>query len=86
MIVSNAAYLRDVGVPQLVFMPAIDPFTIKNKEMTEAEVDERLHARHSTDRPTSPDLAAGQWKDLEKLGPSVMRRPTPPSCWGTTTT
>lgn len=67
MIVSNPAYLRDVSVPQLVFMPAIDPFTIKNKEMTEAEVDERLeHYGIPTDRPIVAQISRfDKWKDPE---------------------
>ncbi len=42
MLVSCKEYRQDVDVPQPVFMPAIDPFSIKNKEMKDAAIDERL--------------------------------------------
>jgi trehalose synthase len=33
---------QDLRIPQLFFMPAIDPFNVKNKQLAEQEMDERL--------------------------------------------
>lgn len=43
VILSIPDYQQELRTPQVFFMPAIDPFSIKNKEMSEAEVDDRLH-------------------------------------------
>jgi trehalose synthase len=42
MILSRAEYQQSLPIPQLIFMPAIDPFSIKNKELTAEEMDDRL--------------------------------------------
>lgn len=53
--------------PQVFFLPAIDPFTIKNKEFTEAEVQERLrHYGIPTDLPLIVQISRfDRWKDPE---------------------
>jgi trehalose synthase len=49
----------------LYFMPAIDPFTLKNAPMSEAEVDERLNHYHiPTDLPLVVQISRfDEWKD-----------------------
>ncbi len=65
MIVSSESYKRSVQVPQLIFMPAIDPFSIKNKELSQAEIDERLeHYQIPTDLPLVVQISRfDTWKD-----------------------
>jgi trehalose synthase len=51
--------------PQLFFMPAIDPFTFTNREVTDDEIDERL-AYHNipTDLPLVVQISGfDRWKD-----------------------
>jgi trehalose synthase len=42
VILSLPEYRQAISVPQRFFMPAIDPFTVKNRELSDAEIDERL--------------------------------------------
>lgn len=35
-------YRRKLDIPQLIFPPAIDPFSIKNRELSDEEIDDRL--------------------------------------------
>src|ERR1700726_2474672 len=42
VILSRREYQQNFPMPQLIFMPAIDPFSIKNRELTEAEMNDRL--------------------------------------------
>jgi trehalose synthase len=42
MIVSLDEYKQDIPVPQVHFMPAINPFSIKNRRLSEEEMDDRL--------------------------------------------
>jgi trehalose synthase len=42
VILSRKEYRQKLPMPQLFFMPAIDPFSVKNKELTEAEMNDRL--------------------------------------------
>ena len=42
VIVSCPEYQHEMKPPQRVFMPAINPFNIKNRELSDAEIDERL--------------------------------------------
>jgi trehalose synthase len=67
MIVSDRDYRQRVSPPQLVFMPAINPFNIKNREMTRAEVDARLaHYKIPTDLPLVVQVSRfDPWKDPE---------------------
>lgn len=67
VILSLAEYQRDLATPQLFFEPAIDPFTIKNRELSEEEVEERL-ARYGvpTDLPLVTQVSRfDRWKDPE---------------------
>jgi trehalose synthase len=65
VIVSCEAYKQKLRVPQLVFMPAIDPFSIKNKQLTEEEMDERLaHYDIPLDLPLVVQISRfDRWKD-----------------------
>ena len=60
-------YRRRIETPQRFFMPAIDPFSIKNQEMTEKEIDERLaHYGIPTDLPLVVQISRfDRWKDPE---------------------
>jgi trehalose synthase len=66
-VLSIPEYARDLRVPQVFFMPAIDPFSIKNREMSDAEVEERLaHHRIPTDLPLVVQVSRfDRWKDPE---------------------
>ena len=65
VILSLREYARSLGVPQLFLMPAIDPFSLKNREMTEEEIDERLsHYGIPTDLPLVVQVSRFDiWKD-----------------------
>jgi trehalose synthase len=66
-VLSIPEYARELSVPQLFFMPAIDPFSIKNREMSDAEVEERLKHHHiPTDLPLVVQVSRfDRWKDPE---------------------
>ncbi|RKG88332.1 glycosyltransferase [Corallococcus terminator] len=66
-VLSIPEYERELSVPQLFFMPAIDPFSIKNREMNDAEMDERLAHHHiPTDLPLVVQISRfDRWKDPE---------------------
>jgi trehalose synthase len=65
MIVSAGEYRQPCRVPQLVFQPAIDPFSIINRELPEGEVDRRLrHYGVPTDLPLVVQVSRfDRWKD-----------------------
>ncbi len=65
VIVSSRDYLQEIGPPQVVFMPAIDPFSIINRDLTEAETTERLHHYGiPTDLPLVVQVSRfDRWKD-----------------------
>lgn len=65
MIVSAEQYKQKVKVPQRIFMPAINPFSIKNKSLTDEEIDERLnHYNIPTDLPLVVQVSRFDvWKD-----------------------
>jgi trehalose synthase len=67
VIVSSDRYRRDLETPQRVIRPAIDPFTIKNKPMSDAEIRERLdHYDIPTDLPLVVQVSRfDRWKDPE---------------------
>jgi trehalose synthase len=67
VILSIEEYKQKVRTPQLTFMPAIDPFCIKNKQLSEQEMDERLaHYDIPTDRPLVVQISRfDRWKDPE---------------------
>ena len=60
-------YRQDLRTPQRTITPAIDPFAIKNKELSEAEIDERLgHYDIPQDRPLVVQISRfDRWKDPE---------------------
>jgi trehalose synthase len=67
VVISSGGYSQDLRVPQLIFMPAIDPFSITNKEMPPEEIDERLsHYDIPTDLPLVVQISRfDRWKDPE---------------------
>jgi trehalose synthase len=67
VILSSKDYAQELKTPQLFFMPAIDPFSITNRELTEYEIGERLHHYHiPTDRPLVVQISRfDRWKDPE---------------------
>jgi len=64
-IMSLPEYARELAVPQLFFMPAIDPFAPKNRELTDAEMDDRLtHFGIPSDLPIVVQVSRfDRWKD-----------------------
>ncbi|MEE4310291.1 MAG: glycosyltransferase, partial [candidate division KSB1 bacterium] len=65
VIFSLKEYERKLKTPQLFFQPAIDIFTIKNKELSDEEIDERLdHYNIPTDLPIVAQISRfDPWKD-----------------------
>ncbi|MBM4330076.1 MAG: glycosyltransferase [Deltaproteobacteria bacterium] len=65
VILSLKEYAQNIKTPQLFFMPAIDPFKIKNREMSEEEIKERLdHYGIPTDLPLVVQISRfDRWKD-----------------------
>ncbi|HXQ34408.1 MAG TPA: glycosyltransferase, partial [Anaerolineales bacterium] len=67
VIFSIKEYAQKLKAPQLFFMPAIDPFSIKNRELSEDEINERLdHYNIPTDLPLVVQISRfDRWKDPE---------------------
>jgi len=67
VILSIEEYRQNLKTPQLFFFPAIDPFSITNRELTDDEVRERLdHYGIRTDIPLVVQLSRfDRWKDPE---------------------
>jgi trehalose synthase len=65
VVFSLQEYGQQLDTPQVFFMPAIDPFTTKNKELTPKEVEERLHHYGiPTDLPLVAQISRfDRWKD-----------------------
>jgi trehalose synthase len=65
LIFSLKEYRQNLKTPQVFFLPAIDPFTTKNREMSEAEIKERLgHYDIPTDLPLVVQISRfDPWKD-----------------------
>jgi trehalose synthase len=65
MIVSLPEYAQDIAVPQIAIMPAIDPFAIKNRPLSEEEIDDRLaHYGIPDDLPIVTQISRfDRWKD-----------------------
>jgi trehalose synthase len=60
VIVSCPEYKQEMKPPQRVLMPAIDPFTIKNRQLGDREIDERLaHYEIPTDLPLVAQIVTG---------------------------
>lgn len=66
-ILSCKEYAKNLRTPQLFFMPAINPFNIKNRELSEEEINERLaHYHIPTDLPLVVQVSRfDRWKDPE---------------------
>jgi trehalose synthase len=67
VIVTLEEYARKLDAPQVFFMPAIDPFSIKNRELTDAERQQRLdYYGIPTDLPLVTQVSRfDRWKDPE---------------------
>jgi len=67
VILSSKDYEQKLKTPQLFFMPAIDPFSIVNRELSQSEVSERLnHYGIPTDLPLVVQISRfDRWKDPE---------------------
>ncbi len=67
VVMSLDAYKKSLDTPQRTITPAIDPFAIKNKELSEAEIDERLaHYDIPRDLPLVVQISRfDRWKDPE---------------------
>jgi trehalose synthase len=67
VISSSKDYKQHLETPQLFFMPAIDPFTITNRELSQQEIDDRLKHYHiPTDLPLVVQISRfDRWKDPE---------------------
>jgi trehalose synthase len=65
VILSRKEYQQKLPTPQLFFMPAIDPFSIKNKELTEEEMNDRLgEYKIPVDLPLVVQVSRfDRWKD-----------------------
>lgn len=64
-VVSLPEYRQELDIPLRFIMPAIDPFSIKNRVMTEEEIDERLdHYGIPRDLPIVAQVSRfDRWKD-----------------------
>ncbi len=66
-ILSIREYDQELTIPRVLFMPAIDPFSIKNRNLTNEEIDERLD-RYGipVDLPLVVQISRfDRWKDPE---------------------
>lgn len=65
VILSLKEYKQKIDVPQVFFLPAINPFSIKNKRLSQKEVQERLdHYNIPTDLPLVVQISRfDRWKD-----------------------
>ena len=67
VIVSCPEYKQEMKPSRRVFMPAINPFSIKNRQLSDNDIDERLgHYKVSTDLPLVVQISRfDPWKDPE---------------------
>jgi trehalose synthase len=67
VILTLEEYARKISVPQTFFMPAIDPFSIKNRQLSEEEKQARLdYYDIPTDLPIVTQVSRfDRWKDPE---------------------
>jgi trehalose synthase len=67
VVFSQREYRQELVTPQLFFPPAIDPFSINNKVLTEAEINDRLnYYKIPTDLPLVVQISRfDRWKDPE---------------------
>jgi trehalose synthase len=74
-IVSCPEYKQEMKPPQRVFMPAINPFSIKNRQLSDKDIDERLaHYKVPTDLPLVVQISRfDPWKDPEGVVEAFKR-------------
>ncbi|MEW6117471.1 MAG: glycosyltransferase [Nitrospirota bacterium] len=67
VVLSLEEYRRKLQTPQVFFLPAINPFSIKNKELSDQDIDERLnHYNIPSDLPLVVQVSRfDRWKDPE---------------------
>jgi trehalose synthase len=67
VVLSLPEYARELASPQVFIMPAIDPFSVKNAELSEHEIKERLnHYGIPDDLPIVTQVSRyDRWKDPE---------------------
>lgn len=67
VIVSLKEYQQDLQTPQFAFLPAIDPFSITNRDLGDDEIERRLeHYDIPTDLPLVVQISRfDRWKDPE---------------------
>jgi len=67
VIFSMEEFRQNLKTPQVFFLPAIDPFTIKNEEMSQKDIKERFaHHKIPTDLPLVVQVSRfDHWKDPE---------------------
>lgn len=67
MVLTLKEYQQGLQTPQVFFLPAIDPFTHKNLELSEAEIEERLNRYNiPTDLPLVVQISRfDRWQDPE---------------------
>ncbi len=67
VILTLKEYKQKLTTPQLFFMPATSPFSLKNRELSEDEIDERLNRYDiPTDLPLVVQISRfDRWKDPE---------------------
>jgi trehalose synthase len=67
VILSLPEYARELILPQVFIMPAIDPFSVKNIELSESEIKDRLdHYGIPDDLPIVAQISRyDRWKDPE---------------------
>jgi trehalose synthase len=65
VILSCEEFIQEMKPPHRVIMPAINPFNIKNRELSDKEIDERLaHYDIPTDLPVIGQISRfDPWKD-----------------------
>ncbi len=65
VVVSIEAYRQSLQTPQVIIPPAIDPFSIKNRELSQDEIEERLaHYGIPVDLPLVVQISRfDRWKD-----------------------
>jgi trehalose synthase len=65
VVLSLPDYAQRISPPQRFILPAINPFSTTNKDLTEAEIDDRLNHYHiPTDRPLIVQISRfDKWKD-----------------------
>src|SRR6266567_6150154 len=74
-IVSCPEYQQEMKPAQRVFMPAINPFSIKNRQLSDKDIDERLaHYKVPTDLPLVVQISRfDPWKDPEGVVEAFKR-------------